>query len=429
MHGVLKLLEGLDAQCQDVFDRLEDACSQADSRLQQLEDRLDCAVSRIEAARGSTQPLIVRSSRTFSGRDAPCLHAAARPLGESLLSGLSRAAPLPEAVDAPSLSAAIAADDLAQVIQSVAPCRDTRSTCKLVRRQGERLLPLNGRAGSVSELLLLNTAERPYKARHEVDNLVTPENEAFFLPSGRQGRQGAHSRKDPSGPDLPELNLEEDEPDCSIEDLRFRPGRAAEVTFDLPEVLPDLGNVAHLVWRENEAGGERERPIWDALPAELSSSRRSLMVPKGHMSSTKQPAAVPAMQTQHKVAAPPPPPLPRQPAPAATKQLSGQTSAKGGETVADPARVPAPPVKAAVEVAALAPVPEPAADKAKGKGKGKGPGAPPPVPKKPAAPATKPPPALPKGDNAKLLADIRGGAKLRSVGPPKERTSGVGRVV
>ncbi|CAJ1353019.1 unnamed protein product, partial [Effrenium voratum] len=78
--------------------------------------------------------------------------------------------------------------------------------------------------------------------------------------------------------ELGPVDLEEDEPDRATEDLRFRPrnSAAAEVTFDLPDVLPDLGHVAHIVWREGDTN-ETDRPAWDAAPSDLA--RRAMAKP------------------------------------------------------------------------------------------------------------------------------------------------------
>ena len=428
MESVLSLVEGLNSHAQEIFDRLDAACGQMDTRLSGLETRLSQATERIERTRGSTAALKVQSARTFQGRGAPSLRAAHRVLDESLLVSLRSTAPIPEDQGqgpGRTVSSTAVAEDLARVYKCVNQHRNLELQVPRTRTGSERLLPAAGRLTSVSELFLLNSSEQPYKVRHEVDNLAEPEDEAFY-----HGKR-TEMPKQAVEPDV-DVDLEEDEPLREHEDLRFRPRPAAEVTFDLPDVLPDLGHVAHLVWREGEQHSETARPAWDAPPPELG---------RASISAAPKPAR-------------PAPPAPKRAAPAAPKATraaepllapsSGpamkatltQTQA-AAPAPAVPTPQPTQPMPAAQPSKPSTPAPPPPKPAAKGKGpkgkgKGKGP-APPPPPAKKAAAATKAPAPTKEAavGKAAMFADIRsGGPKLRKVAPPKERSgAAVGRVV
>ncbi|CAE7026909.1 ANKRD50 [Symbiodinium natans] len=422
MEKVLSLVEGLNARAQEIFDRLDATCDHMDTRLSGLEGRLSHAAERIERARGSTAALKVQSARTFQGRGEPSLHAARRVLDENLLISLHSATPLPELPedrDQP-VSATAAAEDLARVYKCV---NRHRSLGAPQARVQEKLLPAD-RLSSVSELFLLNSSEQPYKVRHEVDNLAEPEDEAFYH-GQREGREGPKA----SVEQVDDVDLEEDEPLREHEDLRFRPRPAAEVTFDLPDVLPDLGHVAHIVWREGEHSSETARPAWDAPPPELG--RASVVAQKPRPPPPAPRRAPPAAPVKPIIA--PQPLLAPSAAPAAPKpqvpQAAPRTAPPSQPTPAQPA-----PAQTPQPSATPAPAPPKPAAKGKGpkgKGKGKGPPAPPPPPAK-KAPAAKAPTQTKQAAVGKsaMFADIRAGAKLRKVAPPKERSgAAVGRVV
>ena len=416
MQGMLGLVEDLNTHAREIFDRLDAACGQMDARLYGLETRLSQAAERIERARGSTAALKVQSARTFQGRGAPSLRAARRVLDEDLMLSLRAAAPIPEAVDRPVPSTAAAAEDLARVFRCVNHHKSLEAPRAMVQ---EKLLPTAGRLSSVSELFLLNSSEQPYKVRHEVNNLAEPEDESFYHP--QPGQRAAAPKASLAEHDV---DLEEDEPLREHEDLRFRPRPAAEVTFDLPDVLPDLGHVAHIVWREGEHSSETARPAWDAPPAELGRAFMAGIAPKP----ARPPPPAPRRQ---------PPPAPAKPAAAAQPLLAPSM----GLAAPSKAEVPKPQAPQAVQAVqapqaaqpsatpAPAPAPPKPAAKGKGKGKGKGPAPPPPPAKKaPAAKAPAPTKEAAAGKSA-MFADIRAGAKLRKVAPPKERSGVVGRVV
>ncbi|CAK9007590.1 unnamed protein product [Durusdinium trenchii] len=409
MHGLLASVENLNQRSKDIFDRLDAACSQADARILGLEERLGAAVARIEGARGSTAALKVQSARTFSGRGKPELHASRLVIDEGLLLSVRQTADLPEELGAPLPSATSSAEELARVSRSVTHhCNLVTPDPPFKKKRNERLLPVEGRLSSVSELFLLNSSEQPYRVRHEVDNLAELEDEL------RKPRVLSAEAPKTASPEVG-VDLEEDEPERAMEDLRFRPRPAtAEVTFDLPDVLPDLGHVAHITWSE---GGETERPAWDVAPAELA--RRA---------STAKPREAPAAP---KVKRQPPPP-PKQPVTVAPAPAAPSTSSTSA-----PAAVPTP----VTEKPKAQPPPAPVAkgkgkDKGKGKeGKGKGGKGPPPPPPAKKAGGTAPPAKAPamKAEGvgkAAMFADIRAGAKLRKVAPPKERSgAAIGRVV
>ena len=405
MHDLLASVQNLNEKSQEIFQRLEAACSQADDKILHLEDRLAAAAARVEAARGSTAALKVESARTFCGRGKPQLRTAHLVVGEDVLLSVRQSANLPEELGAALPSASASAEELARVARSVRHHCALATPDSLLKSRNEKLLPVGGRLSSVAELFLLNSSEQPYRARHEVDNLAELEDDAFSKPRTRSDsaaksaqRQDATSRVD----------LEEDEPERAAEDLRFRPRPAtAEVTFDLPEVLPDLGHVAHIMWTEGD-GNERDRPAWDVAPADLA-RRASMAKPK---------------------------PVPKRQAPPAPRASLPQSV-----PVPVPVAVPVPAPKEVAKATKSSPPPPPAPKAkgdargkgAKGKGKGKGPPPPPPA-KKPssAGPPAKPPAMKAEGGGkAAMFADIRaGGAKLRKVAPPKERSgAATGRVV
>ena len=408
MHDVLACVQNLNDKSKEIFDRLEAACGQANAKILQLEDRLAVAAARVEAARGSTAALKVESARTFCGRGKPGLGTAHLVVDESLLLSLHQPANLPEELGAGLPSASTSAEELARVSRSVTHhCSLPTPDPALKKSRNEKLLPVGGRLSSVSELFLLNSCEQPYRARHEVDNLADVEDDAFLKPRSRSDStaKNASQRQDATN----RVDLEEDEPERATEDLRFRPRPAtAEVTFDLPEVLPDLGHVAHIVWTEGDTN-ETDRPAWDVAPADLA--RRASMakprpqvreVPKRQAPPQPKPLATPQPQAPQAVAAPPPKETvkakPSQPPPA--PKAKGDGKGKGGKGKG-------------------------------GKGKGKGPPPPPPAKKQSAAPPAKPPAMKAEGmGKAAMFADIRSGAKLRKCGPPKERSgAAVGRVV
>ena len=430
MESVLSLVEGLNSHAQEIFDRLDAACGQMDTRLSGLETRLSQATECIERTRGSTAALKVQSARTFQGRGAPGLRAAHRVLDEGLLVSLRSTAPIPELDQGegrPVNSTAVA-EDLARVYKCVNQHRNQEPQVR-TRAGSERLLPAAGRLTSVSELFLLNSSEQPYKVRHEVDNLAEPEDEAFY-----HGKR-AEMVKESVQPDA-DLDLEEDEPLREHEDLRFRPRPAAEVTFDLPDVLPDLGHVAHLVWREGEQHSETARPAWDAPPPELG--RASISVTAAPKPARPAPPAPKRASLAPKATRAPEPLL----APSSGPAIKTSPSQAPVAAVAPPPAIPTPPTPQPTQPAAqpskpstpAPPPPKPAAKGKgpKGKGKGKGP-APPPPPAKKAAPAAKAPAPTKEAAvrKAAMFADIRSGApKLRKVAPPKERSgAAVGRVV
>eukprot|EP00931_Biecheleriopsis_adriatica_P000551 TRINITY_DN10060_c0_g1_i2.p1 TRINITY_DN10060_c0_g1~~TRINITY_DN10060_c0_g1_i2.p1 ORF type:complete len:368 (+),score=104.25 TRINITY_DN10060_c0_g1_i2:71-1174(+) len=361
MHSILNLAGDLQTQSQEIFDRLDAACGHVDARLEDLEARLAKAASRVEAARGSTKPLVVNSSRTFCGRGPPRLQAAARALHEDAVQ--ARAVCLPEeAVEAPLVKSS--AEDLARAVRCVAPRGASTQVDPQRTKHGEKLLPPHGRLTSVSELFLVNSSEQPYQARHEVDNLAAPEDESFFQPPELVRRV----RDTGSGLDAVDLNLEEDEePERLAEDLRFRPRKSAQVTLDLPDVLPDLGHVAHLVWREGEHAGEMERPAWDAPLRELTRS-----VPAPVAKAARAPPPAPPQQAPRAVPNVPSPP--RQQATLATSSgaVAQATEATPPKAPAAPAAAPAAPAAAPAAPAAKTTGQGDKGTKGKGKGKGKG---------------------------------------------------------
>ena len=368
MHGILASLENLHTKSTEIFERIEAACGQADLRISALEERLNAAATRVDAARGSTEALQVQSARSF-GRPRD-LQAARLVVDEALLSMAPATLPETEAHTAEDLAL-----DLARAAGSV-----TRGTP--APKPNQRLLPAEGRLSSVSELFLLNSSEQPYRARHEKDNLAEVDDfheaVAQVEPARRESR----------------VDLEEDEPDRATEDLRFRPRPAApEVTFELPTVLPDLGHVAHITWSE---GAEMERPAWDVPPAELVRAK-------------PRPAA----------------PVPAAPAAPVAPVITPVAAPPAAAPPAAPAAAPQP----VVPSTAKAPPPPKVKGKGKGpKGKGKEGKAPPP-PKKPSAQAPPKAPVKAEGKSA-MFADIRAQPKLRKVAPPKERSgAAVGRVV
>ncbi|CAJ1445901.1 unnamed protein product, partial [Effrenium voratum] len=226
MHGVLAVVENLNQRSNEIFDRLDAQVAQIDARLQSLELRCGSCAQRVEGARGSTEALKVQSARTFSGRQRPQIHTARLTLEEETLLSFRRTARPPEETGGVSVTSA--AEDLARVLRTVAQhTASTPEVHSLKKTRDERLLPTAGRISSVSELFLLNSSEQPYKARHEVDNLVEPEDESFLEPR-LQSPEAAQDTFVELGP----VDLEEDEPDRATEDLRFRPrnSAAAEVS-------------------------------------------------------------------------------------------------------------------------------------------------------------------------------------------------------
>merc|ERR1712087_990763 len=91
-----------------------------------------------------------------------------------------------------------------------------------------------------------NSSEVPYKKQNETDNLASPDDEHdVAVVSARHERRTATE-----GALI--TDLEEDAPELHQEHIGFVPEKPKEVHFDLPDVLPDLGPVADLKWRQDE---------------------------------------------------------------------------------------------------------------------------------------------------------------------------------
>lgn len=262
MHGVLAALKDFHVRSAEIFDRIEAKAKLADQRLEGLETRVAAAASCVEAARGSKRPLVVRSAKelkAWHGKEG-----VRRVLHEDSLAVLSTAAPLPE--DAAETSSApsvkTAAEDLARVVRGVTAL-DSGATGSGARRQrpgGENLHTLTGRVGAVSDLFLFNADEQPYREYNHKNNLVYrpgafEEEELDLVPATRPERAA------------PTFRLDEDAPDVQQEELVFVPKAATKVTFNLPDVLPDLGGVADLDWKQDQP--EHEGAAWDRVPASL----------------------------------------------------------------------------------------------------------------------------------------------------------------
>jgi len=456
MHQVLATLEAFHAGTLDVFDRIEAACNQAESQLGAVEERLARAAARIDHAAGSTCPLTIESARVLETRQGAAARCAERLFDDDLLAALADAAPISDghsqACTPPT--AATAAEDFNQIIKVLdQEHREKPGWSSRGAKQGN-FIPPHGRLSSLSELFLFNSPEEPYKGRLQSDNLANVDDVGGMLATTAVCR-----KKEPGDVhgNMPTLNLETDEPDPLLEDLRFRPRPTIEVTLNLPESLPNLGGpVANIVWnQQDQAGGETEKPLWDALPTVAKPAVRVASQPtiSAHHSLSSTPTAASAISEAS--AAPARPAVPslfqRPPGPPAAKvSLSSQqhpTQDLPTAAVAAPAAAAPPPLPAPAPVAPSAattpPValaagkgapPPPPAGKGASKGKSKGQAPPPPPPRPPTKSLNQPAPksSLPSSDTGKsaMLAAIRTGATLRKVGPPKQRSAAnVGRVV
>jgi len=466
MDGVLATLEEFHANAACVFDQVEAACGQLEARLEALEGRLSYSAARLEASRGSTRALVVQSARTLDA--VRIADSAKRMVDSDILASLSTAAHLPEDIDTvkgvPMLNTA--AEDLARVVRCVGTSENAGASAAANRRGegAENLLAARGRLGSVSELFLFNSDEQPYKRYKHVDNLLAPHDQEP-PPSQRVPLNSI-------GVPTPALDLQGEDADPLLVDICFRPRPAAEVIFDLPDVLPDLGGpVADLVWRQqDQAAHETERPTWDKPMGAPRPSRRASNTGSVASRTSRAPSIVsgfgpasqpstigpggttavsgPAVRPLYSPAPqevkaslpapspPPPPPVPAKNAKVPPKAPPAKVPHK--ETAKGAAPPPKPPTgngMAGGDTERRPPPPPPQAKdpKAKVKGKGKGKGGPAPPPKGPAKmPAAKPPGGGGGVSKDAMFADIkRGGmAKLRKVAPPKERTGAkVGKVI
>jgi len=470
--NVLLVLEEFAKKSAEVFDRLDAACAEADCRLGSLEGRLAKAAARVEASRGSTKPLVVRSARTLGGPGAAEVRCAMRPLSEEMLSSLACAAPLPEEAppggDISKWLYETAAWDLSRVVKARSTATDNLSTSssRPWPGQGTGSLPYHpqhGRVTSVSELFLFNSESQPYRSRRDVDNLAEPftswEARGAASAAAAEHLEQQRRRREIDGGDAAEgLYLADDEPDEEEKAMFFVPKVEDNVVFDLPDILPDFGGaVADLLWSAGkQAMGETDRPIWDSLPSSLTSAgRRDRLESRaegrrrtattanitgggGSGAGRGLGPASPSGPTADGV--------PQQESLAKTAPAKGPPPTKGkGNGPLGPAATPA-------AASASAAVPQTVASKPAGplaKGNGKGPPPPPKGMGKGKALAGKPPP--PKkapsksgGSPAKAAGGGVGGGKaalfaalgkggtggLRQVGPPKERSGAlVGRVV
>uniref|UniRef100_A0A7S4T3R2 WASH1 WAHD domain-containing protein n=1 Tax=Alexandrium monilatum TaxID=311494 RepID=A0A7S4T3R2_9DINO len=462
MDSILAALESFHAQTEAVFDSIDAACGQVEARLGAVEERLTRATHRIEASCGSTRPLVVRSAKSFGGQRVDPMRGHERVLGEGALAALAGAAPLPDAgagAHSPAPALRAAAEDLARVVKCVASER-RRGVEERGHRAGDGLLGPRGRLASMPELFLFNSGEQPYRARRETNNLSSPHEEEDFLARTTTGQTQRRSIEGIA------FNLDDDEPDPLMEDLRFRPGRSSEVTFDLPDSLDLGGPVANIMWRQqDQAVAETERPAWDAadevfrqissspsLPAPAQSVRQappvaSSSTPPAHARVQASPGSSRPEVSSADVAAAvergpfqPPPRLPASKAP-------GKGGGAGPPLPPPPPPPPAPkprvvtsaapeaaaPAKTAAPAKSAPPPPPPPPAKGKGKGPGKGQAPKPPPPKSKGTSAKPPPPKQPGGDTggkAAMFSALRKGVSLRRVSAPRERTgAAVGRVL
>lgn len=435
MNTLLATLEAFHSQTISVIDRVDAKCAEANAQLAALEDRLARATLRIQASQGSNRALVVRDARSLGGRKTVPLRFAQRGLGEDLLSTVGGAVPLPEQDNADGTVVTPSAANAKQGLSKVANCISLAAPVPAARKArptDDRLLAPEGRLVSVAELFLCNSAEQLYKGRKEINNLAAPFEEA------KPVAKAAPEKPRQAQPAPGNLALVEDEPERSAEDIRFRPKRAGEVTFNLPDVLPDLGPVAsNLIWKERDpTAGDVDRPAWDTpSPSALSRPASSA----GNAESTRrqvQRASTIAVSSPQAVSIRRPSTMP---VPAAPPSPAGAQAppSPAAAPPAPPAPQAPPPAPAAAKPATAAPPPPPPAA-GKGKGKGKGKGGPPPPPKsgKPAPAGGAPPPPPPKkaaagGGMDKVFGDIcSGGFKLKKAPPPKERCGALmGRVV
>mmetsp|Transcript_53650 Transcript_53650/g.85326 ORF Transcript_53650/g.85326 Transcript_53650/m.85326 type:complete len:458 (-) Transcript_53650:159-1532(-) len=447
MHDVLAALEDFHKKAASIFDRVESACGEVDGNLSALSDRLERAAARVEASRGSTRALSVRSARVLT---APRSAQRTRRLFDSdTLASLCSAAPLPEELGAGKFTPPTA-KDAATALQTVVRCTQTPIPPGGAQRTLQsglgKLLAAQDRLHSVSELFLFNSSEQMYKTdingQRYVENLSAPDEvevqPASLLMPWQRVQAGEAN-----------LQYDEDAHDPLMVDLRFVAKPAQRVQFKLPERLDGLGGpVADLTWREeDQRERETERPEWDQAKT-LSRSRRGTQAnssalatptPKARRdtradlvaaaerlqtsaSSQKAPSSAPppppAKKEQAKpTPAPPPPPSKTIPVKAPSKQAepaspppqapaleaptpTGEKGGKGGKGKAPPV-----PAKAKGDKGK---------GKAKGKDKGKGPGNNPGPPPPPAAAKA------PSADKSAVLADIRAMPKLKKVARPVE---------
>eukprot|EP00927_Polykrikos_kofoidii_P053588 TRINITY_DN48194_c0_g1_i1.p1 TRINITY_DN48194_c0_g1~~TRINITY_DN48194_c0_g1_i1.p1 ORF type:complete len:511 (+),score=95.33 TRINITY_DN48194_c0_g1_i1:218-1750(+) len=510
MRDVIAAIEAFRARATDVFDRVDVACKRIDERLDGLDARLTVATARLETARGDQGALVVHSARTLpidsgtnddgsanagGGRrgERVATQAVERPLGGIASFGTAGLAALPEDYtdvnghrtwQAPP--ARTAAEDLARAVRSVAapPGDDfslggTSSRSALARDPSleSRPLPPNGRLGAVGELFLFNSVERPYSRQDitgysggdllytkNLTNLLEEEEEDEDAVLARATATAEAARREAAvASRAPFMLTQDDGQSRENEDIRFMPKPKPEVCLVMPPMLPSLETqaVATLVWPQEQAALETDKPAWDALPEALSGGaivRTQLVAPAAPF-----PPSVPA----------PPSPRPELISDAETERLPTDdgTDTEHPLTFEPPSLFPATGPMSVAEaaaavvaarVAATAPKapqsvpqrPAPPLPQQKGSGVGEGKGAPPPPPQQKGSENRKgkgappPPPAnITKGkgnakgrepraaapagvSTAKLLDDIRGGPRLRKVGPPKEKTGAVvGRVL
>jgi len=474
--NVLLVLEEFAKKSAEVFDRLDAACAEADCRLGSLEGRLANAAARVEASRGSTKPLVVRSARTLGGPGAAEVRCAMRPLSEERLSSLACAAPLPEEAppggDFSKWLYETAAGDLSRVVKARSTATDNLSTSSSKAWPGEGTgslpyHPQHGRITSVSELFLFNSESQPYRSRRDVDNLAEPfasweERGAASAAAAEHLEQQRRRRRAIDGGDAAEaLYLADDEPDEEEKAMFFVPKVEDHVVFDLPDILPDFGGaVADLLWSAGEqAMGETDRPIWDSLPSSLTSAgRRDRLESRAE---GRRRTATTANITEGGGSGVGGVPAPRPAAPSGPSAAAGvpqpanlakTAPAKGPPPTKGKGKGPLAPAAVPAAAASSAAAPQTVASKPAGplaKGRGKGPPPPPKGVGKGKALAGKPPP--PKkapsksggppakaagggvgGGKAALFAALGNGGTggLRQVGPPKERSGApIGRVL
>lgn len=401
------LLEALNAldhfreQSAAILDRLESAANGESTRLASIEERLRNCTAKIESLRGSTRPLTIRSASTLTAKTAETVDTFERITEPSALNSLGYAVNMPEE-SLPSF--AEAADDLARTAKYF----NAQVTRPVPDRKGPRPTHLS----SVSDLILFNSDMKPYENYRHVDNL-----RAVLDAQKDAAEMNAPWRR----PDVPAPNLLEDLPEAAPEDIRFVPVKPDQVTFDLPDVLPDLGRVADLTWRQEDT--QASEPIaWDAWAAPAALPTVDIPAPKPALAD--QPFQKPTQQSFSPPQRPPAPAAPSEAKPAAPQPPQGPPA---------PA-TPTPPATEAGKGKGKAPPPPPAAAAAP-KGKGKGPGKGPPSPKKAPPPPAKgkgkgPPPkketgapgaSKPAPDVGALLASIRKGTTLKKMSGPKSK--------
>eukprot|EP00297_Palpitomonas_bilix_P012895 CAMPEP_0113870996 /NCGR_PEP_ID=MMETSP0780_2-20120614/2393_1 /TAXON_ID=652834 /ORGANISM="Palpitomonas bilix" /LENGTH=304 /DNA_ID=CAMNT_0000856329 /DNA_START=50 /DNA_END=961 /DNA_ORIENTATION=- /assembly_acc=CAM_ASM_000599 len=263
-----------------VFDQIMDRVNEERTRVASVLSRVEDAHARIERIRGST-----KATRVFSTPKYPAPQKL--PQFEALFSKIEPCS-VDLATDAlvedSPLAAGLGADSV-ELFTEVALNEKSRRSKEKVQASQEGLGRLPENIGSVSDLLLFNSAENPYKKYISIDNLAGVDARA----KEEEAEKGLAA--------APLSVLEGDMlPEFAAVNFGFNPKLGEVPEINVPDVLPDLAGIADINWAD---GGLPALP--SIAPSQVMASLPSLPMVEA------PPPKEGELGTQESAGAPPPP--------------------------------------------------------------------------------------------------------------------------